>query len=85
MGFNFIKATEPLRGDILLFTVKFPGVPGTHLIDLGQMKDWVDNSVVLNSKSLNSDYLLFQRQREPWDSTVTSEIENVIKNNLCNI
>ena len=32
MGFNRFKAAEPLKGD------KSPGVPGTHLIDLGSMK-----------------------------------------------
>ena len=36
MGFNCFKATEPLGGrDSLLFTTKFPEIPGTHLIDLG--------------------------------------------------
>ena len=29
---------EPLRGGSLLFTTKFPEVPGTHFIDLGRMK-----------------------------------------------
>ena len=29
---------EPLRGGSLLFTTKFPEVPGTHSIDLGRMK-----------------------------------------------
>ena len=29
---------QPLRGDRLLFTTKFPEVPGTHFIDLGRMK-----------------------------------------------
>ena len=38
MGFNCLKATEPLRGDSLLFTAKPPGGPSTHLIDLGRMK-----------------------------------------------
>ena len=37
MGFNFLKATEPLRGGRLLFTTKFPERPDTHLIDLGRM------------------------------------------------
>ena len=32
MGFNYIKATEPLLGDILLFIAKCSGV--THLIKL---------------------------------------------------
>ena len=27
-----------LRGGSLLFTTKFPEVPGTHFIDLGRMK-----------------------------------------------
>ena len=29
---------EPLRGGSLLFTTKFPEVPGTHFIDLGRIK-----------------------------------------------
>ena len=29
---------EPLRGGSLLFTTKFPEVPGTHFIDLERMK-----------------------------------------------
>ena len=40
MWFSCPKATEPLRGDSLLFTTQSPGVPGTHLIDLGRMKGW---------------------------------------------
>ena len=34
MGFNFPKA----RGGSLLFTTKFPEIPGTHFINLGRMK-----------------------------------------------
>ena len=33
---------EPLQGDSLLFTTKFPEIPGTHFIDLRRMKGWVD-------------------------------------------
>ena len=33
---------EPPRGGILLFTTKFLEIPGTHFIDLGRMKGWVD-------------------------------------------
>ena len=29
---------EPLRGGCLLFTTKFPEIPGTHFIELGRMK-----------------------------------------------
>ena len=29
---------ELLRGGSLLFTTKFPEIPGTHLIDHGRMK-----------------------------------------------
>ena len=29
---------EPLRGSSLLFTTKFPEIPGIHFIDLGRMK-----------------------------------------------
>ena len=38
MTFNYLKATEPLRGGSLLFTTKFLESPGTHVIDLGRMK-----------------------------------------------
>ena len=38
MGFNYLKATEPLREGSSVFTTKFPDIPGTHLIDLGRMK-----------------------------------------------
>ena len=30
---------EPLQGGSLLFTTKFPEIPGNHFIDLGRMKD----------------------------------------------
>ena len=33
---------QPLRGGSLLFTTKFPEIPGTNFIDLGRMKGWVD-------------------------------------------
>ena len=33
---------EPLREGSLLFTTKFPEIPGTHFIDLERMKGWVD-------------------------------------------
>ena len=29
---------QPLRGGSLLFTTRFPEIPGTHFIDLGRMK-----------------------------------------------
>ena len=35
LGFICLKATEPLRGDSLLFTTKSPGVMSIRLIDLG--------------------------------------------------
>ena len=38
MGFNFLKASEPLRGDSLLFTSKSVGVSGTYLIYFRKMK-----------------------------------------------
>ena len=33
---------EPLQGGSLLFTIQFPDIPGTHFIDLGRMKGWVN-------------------------------------------
>ena len=38
MGFNCLKAAEPLLGDSFLFTTTSPGVSGTHLIVLVRMK-----------------------------------------------
>ena len=37
-GVQLPQGLEPLRGGSLLFTTKFPEVPGTHSIDLGRMK-----------------------------------------------
>ena len=38
-----VSRLEPLQGGILLFTTKFPEIPGTHFIDPGRMKapHWV--------------------------------------------
>ena len=33
---------EPLRGASLLFTTKFPKIPGTHFMDLGRLNGRVD-------------------------------------------
>ena len=41
-GLNCLKATESLQRGSLLFTTKFPKIPGTHLIDLGRMIGWVN-------------------------------------------
>ena len=38
IGFNCLAATEQLRGDSILFTNKFPGVPGAHSIHLEKVK-----------------------------------------------
>ena len=38
IGFNCLKATEPLRGDRLLFNVQFPGILGIQLSNLRMMK-----------------------------------------------
>ena len=48
MGFNSLKATEPLQRDSLFFTTNSPGVPGTHFIDCGS-QTW-SQPVVLNSR-----------------------------------
>ena len=44
MGFNCLKATATLRRQFT-FTIQFPEIPGTHFIDLGRMKGWVDLGV----------------------------------------
>ena len=33
-----MDGVEQLRGNSLLFTTKFPEIPGTHFIDLRRMK-----------------------------------------------
>ena len=38
----YLKATEPLPGESLHFTIQFSGVPGTQLINLRRMKDRAD-------------------------------------------
>ena len=38
MGFNCLKATEPIHEDCLLFNIKSPGHPGIHLTDFGKIK-----------------------------------------------
>ena len=43
--FNCLKSTEPLQGGSLLFISQFREIPGTHLINLGRMKDWLDLGV----------------------------------------
>ena len=42
MGFNCLKATEPLEGGSLHFTTKFLD---TNLIYLERMQDWADLGV----------------------------------------
>ena len=38
MGFDCLKAIEPLPGNSLLSTTSSPEIPCTHLIDIGMMK-----------------------------------------------
>ena len=33
---------ESLQRGSLLFTIKFPEIPGTHFINIGRMNGWVD-------------------------------------------
>lgn len=42
LGPNCPKTAEQLGADSLRLTTKFPGVLGTHLIDLGRVKGRVD-------------------------------------------
>ena len=63
MGFNCLKATEPLRGDSLLFTTKFPEILGRHLIDLRKYerlsRPW-SHPAVLNTGLLDSESSAFK-------------------------
>ena len=40
IGFNYLKAAEPLPRDSLFFTTQSPEVSGTHLINFSEMKGW---------------------------------------------
>ena len=53
MGFNSLKAAEPLRGGSLHFTTKFLEIAGTHLIDLGWLSRPWNQLVVLNMGPLD--------------------------------
>ena len=37
--FNYLKATDSLRGESLFLNTKLPGPPGTDLINLNRLKD----------------------------------------------
>ena len=45
IGFNCLKAAEPLRGDSLLWITKSQEVPTIRFIDLGKVRGWVDFEV----------------------------------------
>ena len=58
---------ESFRGGSLLFTTKFPEIPGTHFINLGRMEGWVNiratqtNSFLIGKKNqLNVKLIVFQ-------------------------
>ena len=40
MGFNCLKATEPLRGDSFLFTIKFPGFQEFLVLNWSSSERW---------------------------------------------
>ena len=44
---------EPLWGGSLLYNTKFPEIPGTHFINLGSMKGWVDETPGLEIQHIN--------------------------------
>ena len=50
MGFNHLKATEPLQGGSLLLTTQSLGVRGTYLID---SEGWKHHPAVLNPRLLD--------------------------------
>ena len=42
MGFNCLTTTEHYEEAVYFLLLKFPDIPGTHLINLGRMKFLVD-------------------------------------------
>ena len=53
MGFNYLKATEPLRGVSVLFTTKFPEILGTDLIEDEMLSRPWSHPLVLNKRPLD--------------------------------
>ena len=48
MGFNCLKATQPLQGGSLHFSLQFPEIPGTPWKDKRLSRPW-SHPVVLNT------------------------------------
>ena len=44
MGFNCLKATEPLRGYSFLFTIQFPGFQAFLVLGFLTWDPWIGNS-----------------------------------------
>ena len=55
---------EPLGGGSLLFTTKFPEIPGTRFIDLGRMKSWVDLGATQWFWTREKLFLYYQQQQK---------------------
>ena len=51
---------EPLRGDSLFFTTKFPETPGTHFFDLGRRKIYKSEEFPPPSPFLNNPHPLVE-------------------------
>ena len=41
-GIQLSQGYSHFEEGVLLFITQFPEIPGTHFIDLGRMKGWVD-------------------------------------------
>ena len=88
MGFNYLKATDPVRGDTLLFTPKFPEISSTDLTSLGRMKGSVDLGatylIVLNPGNLDwkssaqTTWLLLLKMK-PFSGTTHGNLKNFSK------
>ena len=58
MAFFYVQGStasrlDPLREGSLLFTTKFPEIPGTHFIELGRMKGFEHGTPGLGIQHLN--------------------------------
>ena len=66
----------PLQGGSLLFTTKFPHIPGTHFINLGRMKDWVNLELALDYiLSNNPEVNISRKDLKKLFQFATSEIQ----------
>ena len=85
MGFKCFKATTTtLQEDSLLLTITPPGSPGTHLINLGGRKDWINLGATQQANCNLGPLLLFLHWYFICISTTSNLYIMIVSNHLIN-